>query len=408
MKADLIVCQASEMLTCAAGGLGLIKDGWLAASQEKIVAVGSEAEVLSVLNEDSRRLARRLDARGKTVLPGFVDCHTHLVFGGDRLSEDARRLNGQSVAGMKAMGLTDIGMNWSVRQTRDCDDETLFRQSAARLNTMIANGATTIECKSGYGLDLATELRQLECVRQLAESFPADLIPTFLGAHGWPEGQDKDYYIDSVIEEMIPAVAEKKLAAFCDIWVDDGFFTADDARRVLGAGLEYGLRPKIHAEAYSYAGASDVAAELGAVSSDHLNYTPPEVMARLARAGVVAVMAPGTDYVVRHPLPANPALMEANGLTVAVSSNCNPGCWCDNLPFALQLAVRRHGLSIPAAIRGATVNGARALGLDDRGRLEPGCLADFLILNAPRHEELFYKLGGHLVEAVYKRGLLAA
>lgn len=408
IKADLIVCNASELITCAGDGLGLISKGWLAIEKEKIVAVGNESDVLSALDEDSRRNAKRLEARGKTVMPGFVDCHTHLVFGGDRLREDASRLSGQSVAEMKALGLSDIGMSWSVKQTRDCDDETLFQQSAARLKNMIANGATTIECKSGYGLNLETELRQLETTRKLAETYNVDLVSTFLGAHGWPDDLDKDYYLDSLIAEMIPAVAEKKLAAFCDIWVDEGFFTAADARRVLGAGLEHGMRPKIHAEAYSYIGASDVAAELKAASADHLNYTPPEVMARLARAGVVGVLAPGTDFVVRHPLPANPRLMMENGLEVAVATNCNPGCWCDNMPFALGLAVRGHGLSIEAALRGATVNGAKALGLKDRGRLVPGYLADFLILNIPRHEELFYKLGGNFVEKVYSRGSLAS
>lgn len=408
IKADLIVCNASELLTCADQGLGLIQDGWMAVAKDQIVAVGRESEVLAALDENSRRKASRLDARGKTVMPGFVDCHTHLVFGGDRLAEDARRLNGQSPAEMKALGLSDIGMSWSVRQTRACDEESLFQQSAGRLKNMIANGATTIECKSGYGLDLKTELRQLETTQKLAGAYNVDLVSTFLGAHGWPEDQDKDYYLDYLIAEMIPAVAEKGLAAFCDIWVDEGFFTAADARRVLTAGLDYGLRPKIHAEAYSYVGASDVAAELAAASADHLNYTPPEVMARLAKAGVVGVLAPGTDYVVRHPLPADPRLMLENKLEVAVATNCNPGCWCDNMPFALGLAVRCHGLPIEAALRGATVNGARALGLNDRGRLIPGCLADFLILNVSRHEEIFYKLGGNFVEAVYSRGSLAA
>ena len=404
IKADLIVAGASELLTCADGGLGLIRDGWLATEKDKIVAVGSEAEVLGALDPESRQHARRLNARGQTVMPGWVDCHTHLVFGGDRLAEDARRLAGQRPAEMKAQGLAEVGMAWSVRQTRDCDLETLYRQSAARLRNMMAAGATTIECKSGYGLDLETELKQLETIRQLAASYEVDLVSTFLGAHGWPDGQDKNYYVDSLVAEMIPAVAEKKLAVFCDIWVDQGYFTAADARRVLTAGLDHGLRPKIHAEAYSYVGASDVAAELKAASADHLNYTPPEVMAKLARAGVVGVLAPGTDYVVNHPVPADPKQMMASNLPVAVATNCNPGCWCDRMPFALNLAARRHGLSIGEAIYGATVNGALALGLFDRGRLAQGCLADFLIFNIPHHEELFYKLGGNFIPEVYKRG----
>lgn len=400
---DLIISNASELVTCAGSGLGIHKNGWLAVGDGLIVAVGSEEEVLSKIGGQSVQNVPMLDATNKTVLPGFVDCHTHLVFGGDRLEEDAARIAKESPQSMKSRGLC-VGMPCSMRRTRDCSEAELFEQSAARLKAMIQNGSTTIECKSGYGLCLKTELLQLETTRKLAQTFPVDLISTFLGAHGWPEDMDKEDYLEQLEREIIPAVAEKNLATFCDIWVDEGYFTAKDADRVLRAGLEHGLRPKIHAEAYSYVGASDVAAELGAASSDHLNYTPPEVMQKLNRAGVVGVLAPCTDYVVRHPLPANPRLMIENGLDVAVSTNCNPGCWCTSMPFALQIACRLNGLTIPEALRGATVNGAKAVALNDRGTLAEGQLADIQIWDVPRHEAFFYRMGENVIESVLKRG----
>ena len=400
---DLIISNASELVTCTDPELGIHKNGWLAIKAGLIVAVGSEEAVLSKMDQESVKNALRVDATNKTVLPGFVDSHTHLVFGGDRLDEDAARIAKESPQNRKDRGLCE-GMPCSMRRTRECSPADLLEQSAARLKRMIANGATTIECKSGYGLCLETELLQLETTQKLAETFSVDLISTFLGAHGWPDGTDKERYLDQLEKEMIPVVAEKNLVTFCDIWVDEGYFTAKDAERVLRAGLKYGLRPKIHAEAYSYVGASDVAAELHAVSSDHLNYTPPSVMQKLSRAGVVAVLAPCTDYVVRHPVPANPRLMIENGLDVAVATNCNPGCWCTSLPFALQIACRLNGLTIAEALRGATVNGAKAVGLNDRGTLAEGQLADIQIWDVPRHEAFFYQLGDHVIESVFKRG----
>ena len=400
---DLIISNASELVTCTDPELGIHKKGWLAVKDGLIVAVGSEEAVLSKLDQESVKNAVRVDATHKTVLPGFVDSHTHLVFGGDRLEEDAARIAKESPQSQKDRGLC-VGMPCSMRRTRDCSAADLFEQSSARLEKMIANGSTTIECKSGYGLCLETELLQLETTQKLAETFSVDLISTFLGAHGWPDGTNKETYLDQLEKEMIPAVAEKNLATFCDIWVDEGYFTGKDAERVLRTGLKYGLRPKIHAEAYSYVGASDVAAELHAVSSDHLNYTPPSVMQKLSLAGVVAVLAPCTDYVVRHPLPANPRLMMENGLDVAVATNCNPGCWCTAMPFALQLSCRLHGLSISEALRGATVNGAKAIALNDRGTLAEGQLADIQIWDVPRHEAFFYQLGDHVIDSVFKRG----
>ena len=400
---DLIISNASELVTCTDPELGIHKKGWLAVKDGLIVAVGSEEAVLSKLDQESVKNAVRVDATHKTVLPGFVDSHTHLVFGGDRLEEDAARIAKESPQSQKDRGLC-VGMPCSMRRTRDCSAADLFEQSSARLKKMIANGSTTIECKSGYGLCLETELLQLETTQKLAETFSVDLISTFLGAHGWPDGTNKETYLDQLEKEMIPAVAEKNLATFCDIWVDEGYFTGKDAERVLRTGLKYGLRPKIHAEAYSYVGASDVAAELHAVSSDHLNYTPPSVMQKLSLAGVVAVLAPCTDYVVRHPLPANPRFMMENGLDVAVATNCNPGCWCTAMPFALQLSCRLHGLSISVALRGATVNGAKAIALNDRGTLAEGQLADIQIWDVPRHEAFFYQLGDHVIDSVFKRG----
>ena len=402
MNRDLIIANASELVTCTGDGLGIVSNGWLFVKEGLIQAVGDKEHVLSHLSEGERERIKFVDAAGKTVLPGFVDCHTHVVFGGDRVEEDAGRIGGESTAEMKRRGVC-VGMACSVERTRAASPEELFLQSSVRLEQMISNGSTTIECKSGYGLSLERELLQLETIKKLS-SDSVDLFPTFLGAHGWPEGESKERYIDRLVEEIIPTVAEKQLACFCDIWVDEGFFTAADARRILSAGLNYKLRPKIHAEAYSYVGASDVAIELGAVSSDHLNYTPYDVLKHFRDKEVTPVILPCTDFVVRHPHPVAPRPMLELGLPVAVATNCNPGCYCTSMPFALQLAARVHGLSITEALRAGTVNGARALGLSDRGSLGVGQIADIQIWGEPRHEMMFYRLGGQWVETVYKRG----
>ena len=270
---------------------------------------------------------------------------------------------------------------------------------------MLRAGTTTAEVKSGYGLETETELRQLRVVRRLGDMQPISLHPTFLGAHAWPPDMKKERYLDLLVEEMIPRVAGEGLAEFCDIWCDEGYYTAAECRRVLLCAKRAGMLPKIHTGAYSYIGGADVAAELEAVSADHLNYTPEPALRRLAEAGVVGVLLPGTDFCVGHPHPFQPGPMEACGLKTALGTNLNPGCRIESMRFAMVLACRRHGMDPEAAMVGATLHAAEALALEDRvGSLEPGKAADIQIWDTADYRTAIYHIDRNPVELVIKNG----
>ena len=270
---------------------------------------------------------------------------------------------------------------------------------------MIKYGTTTIESKSGYGLNLQTELKQLEVMKKLGSETSIDIIPTFLGAHGWPSNISKEKYIDLLINEMIPTVAAKKLAIFCDVWCDDGHYTKKDSEKILRAGLKYGLLPKIHADAYSYIGATDLACEMKMYSADHLNYTPISVIDKLIEADVVGVLLPATDFAVKHPKPVLAREMLDRGLKIAIGTNCCPGIWNVSMPFTMTLACINHGFHADEALLGATIRGAKALGLSNKiGSIEVGKKADIQILSTPTYKDLIYKYGENLSETIIKNG----
>lgn len=404
-KAEWFLAGASQVVTCVPGrgsDPGVIENGWVAGAGERILAVGTEREVREAVNLEG---ARRIDAAGGVILPGFVDSHTHLVFGGTRLDEYVARCTGADLEPLRARGIAGVGA--SVSATRDATLESLVLQAGARLQNMIEFGTTTIEAKSGYGFTTESELRLLEAAAELGRRLPVDVLPTFLGAHGWPPEMTKAAYIDLILTEMLPEVARRKLAVFCDAWCEDTHFSAEECGRILSAAKDLGMRPKIHTDAYSYVGGSDLAAEIGAISADHLNFTPPSALEKLAAAGTVCTPLPVTDFSVAHPRPFDPKPMREAGVTLALASNCNPGAWSEGLPFALVLACRRHGLFPGEAVMAATIGGAKALGLDgDRGSLEPGKLADIQVWKARRYEEIFYRYGARIVDRVMKRGVI--
>lgn len=403
--ADLIISNAAELLTCKNSGsdFEVIENGWLAASGERIVAVGGKDQVLPFYEEG---LTEVVDATGKVVAPGFIDCHTHLVFGGSRVEEYAAKLTTDDLTVLQKRGIK-TGIRASVEATRKATEEELYQSALGRLGRMAAAGTTTVECKSGYGLATDTELKILAVNKILQDSTPLDIVSTFLGAHGWPADQLKTDYIDLLTREMMPRVAAEKLATYCDIWCDEGYYTAKESELILKTALDHGLQPKIHTDAYSYIGGSDLAAAMKMVSADHLNYTPVAVLKKLADAGVIGVLMPALDFAVKHPQPFDYQAMKEQGLTVALATNICPGCWTESMQFVMALACRLYRMSPAEAMLAATSGAAKALNLDDDyGTLEAGKYADFQVWDVPSYAHVVYRLGGNIVETVYKKGKL--
>ena len=401
--ADLVIAGATEVLTCvpSAGDLAGRREGVsVAIAGQRIVAVGSPAEVAEKVDTTS---AEVIDASGKIVAPGFVDCHTHLIFGGSRAQEYAARMT-MDAAEVNALGIP-TGIIATMEMTRAETSDTLTASAAQRLRRMFRSGTTTVESKSGYGLSLAEEVKQLEVNRRLKAIQPVDVVSTFLGAHDFPPDVPRQRYVDMVINEMIPRVAEEGLAEFCDVYCDDGYYTVEQSQRILEAGLRAGLQAKIHVDAYSDIGGAAMAAELGVVSADHLNYTDRAAMRKLAEAGAIGVVMPALDFAVRHPRPFDARAMMAEGMTLALATDLCPACWVESMQLVMQLACRLYQFSPAEALYASTVGAARALGLEtDRGSLEPGKLADVQIWDLPTFEDLIYRIGHNAVETVIKRG----
>ncbi len=402
---DLIIANAAELITGVDDGkdLSVIKNGWLAISGERITSVGGKEQVEPFFDQ---QISRILDASGKVVAPGFIDCHTHLVFGGSRVDEYAAKLTTDDLTQLQKRGIKP-GIMASVEAIRAASAHELFEAALERLGRMAAAGTTAVESKSGYGLAPDAELKILAVNRMLSEITPIDIVSTFLGAHGWPADQAKADYIELLTREMIPRVAAQNLATYCDIWCDEGHYTEGESELILKAALDYGLQPKIHTDAYSYIGGSDLAAEMKMVSADHLNHTPKAVMKKLADAGVVGVLMPALDFAVKHPQPFDYLAMKQQGLTVALATNLCPGCWAESLQFVMALACRLYQMSPAEALLAATSGAAKALNMEnDYGTLETGKFADIQIWNVPANEHVVYRLGGNVVEKVYKKGKL--
>jgi imidazolonepropionase len=388
----------------ALGELGIVADGALAVADSRIVAVGPSDEL-------SRRYTARqsLDAGGACVVPGFVDPHTHLPWLGDRAAEFEHRLAGASYMEIMAAG---GGIMATVRQTRAASLADLVADNRPRLARMLAHGTTSAEAKSGYGLETATELKQLEAIVALGEQQPVELTPTFLPAHAVPaeyQGRTEEY-VTLVMEEMLPAAAEwmtqRGVRLFCDVFCEAGVFDLDQTGRIFSRALELGFRLKIHADEFVGLGGAALAAAMGATSADHLDQTPAGDIAALGQSETIAVGLPGTPFGLaqRDYTPARQIL--AAGGALALATDLNPGtCWCESMQMIIALACRYMGLTQAQALVAATLNAAHAIGRGaEIGSLEPGKQADFLVLDTDDYRDLGYRFGANLVQTVVKRG----
>ena len=383
----------------ALGGLlGLVEHAAVAIIDGDVAWVGPEVDTPAEYGDLSR-----LDAGGGAVLPGFVDPHTHLVFAGDRSDEFTRRLRGESYEEILAAG---GGILSTVEATRATSEDDLYEAAAERVWQMSANGTTTVEVKSGYGLDVATEEKMLRVAHRLDESLPIDVIPTFLGAHVVPAAyrEDRDAYVDLVCGEMLDACAP--LARFCDVFNDQAAFTTAETRRILEAAKTRGLGIRIHADQLGRVGAANLAADLSAASADHLDHATDEDLEAMRDAGTSAVLLPAVSFSMRLPYPDGRRVWDS-GVTVALATDCNPGtAYVESMPFVIALAALNMGLTPDEAVWAATRGSAQSLNLDDRGHLIPGAVADLVILDAPTHLHIPYRPDADLVVAVVKRGVV--
>ena len=365
--------------------------------------VGSNEELTARFGELAD--AERLDGNGGTLLPGFVDPHTHLPWAGDRADEFSQRLAGKTYMEIAAAG---GGILSTVRATRGAAEAELVDLVSSRLDTMLAWGTTTAEAKSGYGLDLESELKQLRAIRQASANHPVDLIPTLLAAHELPpEYRDnRDYFLDLVCSEIVPRVSEQGLARFSDVFCEEGVFTAEESSRVLEAGLTYGLEPRLHADEFVDSGGAELAARIGALSADHLVAVSPQGVEALAAAEVTAVLLPGTSFFLMKHSYAPARRLVDSGVPVALATDCNPGSsHTESIPMVFVLAIYELGLSIEEALTAVTLNAACSLGLGKEiGSIEEGKRADLVLTSGPGLNHLAYHFGINPVAAVVKNG----
>ncbi|MHC4606540.1 MAG: imidazolonepropionase [Planctomycetota bacterium] len=412
--ADLLVHDIGELVTLAGGTgprcgkemgeLGIERDAAVAVRGGKIVAVGPGAKIRKEF-----RARRKLDAGGRCVTPGLVDSHTHLVFAGSRADEFEKKIEGVPYMDIAAAG---GGINATVKTTRKASKAALAQVARTWIQRMAAYGTTTAEVKSGYGLTLKDEIKQLEVVRDLSRKGEIRLVPTFLGAHETPpehKGKRAEY-VRLVVDEMIPEVARRKLARFCDVFCEVGVFSADESRRVLAAAKELGMAPKLHAEEFKACGGAELAAEMGAVSADHLTAVTDRGIRLLRQAGVIAVLLPGTSFFLGTGRYARARKMIEEGMAVALASDFNPGSSMSfNLPLIMSIACTQMRMTPAEALCAVTRNAAHAVGLGDEiGTVEEGKAADLVVWDAPDYRHIPYIYGVNLAWRVLKAGKVLA
>ncbi len=381
--------------------LGLIEDGGFLVRDGVIAAVGPSDEIARSLPND----IEVIEARGKVVLPGFVDAHAHPVFGGDRVGEFEMRARGASYEEVAARG---GGIRSTVQKTRAASQSELLAQAQKHAAWFLRCGTTTVEAKSGYGLSLDDELKMLRVIRQLNETTPLEFVPTFLGAHAVPEEfrDQPGAYVDHLLAEMLPAVVREELAEYCDIFCESGYFDGAAARRILGAAQAAGLGLRMHADQLTNSGGAALASELGATTADHLEQTEEDGIAAMEAAGVQPVLLPASVYALgKTRYPKARAMIDA-GLAVVLATDFNPGSSpTPSIPMVLSLAATQMKMTPAEGVTAATINAAYSLGRGDKiGSLDVGKRADFCIFDCSDYREIAYWIGISQVEAVYTRG----
>lgn len=413
VKIDLLI-QNGQVITAAQNeypvrgkkmqDLEIIEQGWVACSGEQIVLVGTKEEVEDKIEVTEKTLV--IDATGQVVSPGLVDPHTHLIFGGSR--EDEFYLRAQGADYMEIMEAGG-GIASSVRATRATPLEDLVSQGRQRLKWMLEMGVTTLECKSGYGLDLETELRQLEAVNILEKEQPVELVSTFLGAHAWPEEyqDDRQGYVDFLVNTALPRVKAENLAEYVDVFTEKGVFSVEQSRQIFQKAKDLGFKLRIHADEMHTLGGAELAAELGTASADHLLMISDEGIEALATSNVIPILLPGTAFSLRKPYAPARDMLDA-GLPLALATDFNPGsCPTANLALVMSIACLYMAMTPEEVFHAVTINAAYSLGRSDWiGSIEVGKQADLVIFDVDNYKKVPYFIGVNLVSKVFKAGQL--
>ncbi len=410
----ILIKNANEVITLKSNVQGprtkeqmreieVVENGSVLIEEDRIIAVGA-FEQLAVDFPDLVKRADIIDATGKIVMPGLVDCHTHLVHGGTREQEFNMRLNGSTYMEIMNAG---GGIHATTKRTRETSFEDLYEKTMQHLDVFLKHGVTTVEAKSGYGLDWETEKKQLEVAKKLQATHDIDVVSTFMGAHAVPRDYKgrEDEFVDIVIHDMLPKVAELKLAEFNDVFCEKGVFTPEQSQRILEAGKALGLTPKIHADEIEPYKGAELAAEVGAISAEHLLVASDEGIQRMAEAGTIAVLLPGTAFFLRAPF-ARGRLMIDEGVPVAISTDFNPGSSPTmSLPFIMNLACMHMGMTLEEVLTATTINAAYAINRGNQiGSLEAEKQADVVILDVANYKQLQYFYGMNHTNTVIKNG----
>lgn len=410
MSKGILIKNASELVTCSGykgkkgkemNELFIINHGAVVIEDGLIKAVGTTKDILSLYNEADYQV---IDADGKAVLPGFVDSHTHFVFGGYRAEEFSWRLRGDKYMDIMNRG---GGIASSVNATRDASFEELYSAGIKRLNSMVSFGVTTVEGKSGYGLDLDTELKQLQVMKELNSVHPLDIVTTYLGAHATPKEYkgNTDGYVDYMIRDVLPKV--KPFAEFCDVFCEENVFSIEQSRKLLLKAKEMGFNLKLHADEIVQLGGAELAGELGAVSADHLLQASDNGIKAMTENNVTATLLPATAFSLNESFAKGREIIDS-GCAVALATDFNPGsCFTESIPLVFALACIKMKLTVEEAITALTINGAAALNIADKtGSIDIGKNGDIIILEFPSYKFIPYHIGVSTVEKVIKKGKL--